>query len=68
MSFQKNLKARATAQELHAWATRILAPYETNHDPGLWIEITNLPSAFQGLFKWAPTAYGRISNWVAKLV
>jgi hypothetical protein len=57
MNFQRNLKAKATAQQLHAWATGILAPYETNRDPRLWIEITNLPPAFQGLFKWAPSAY-----------
>jgi hypothetical protein len=57
MNFQKNLKARATAQELHAWATGILRPYETNRDPSLWIEITNLPAAFHGLFKLAPSAH-----------
>jgi hypothetical protein len=55
--FQKHLKKRASAQELQAWATRVLAPYNTNRDPALWIQITNLPSAFRGLDELAPSAY-----------
>jgi hypothetical protein len=57
MNFQKNLKERASAEELHGWATDLLAPYQTNHDLSLWIEITNLPCAFRGLDKWPPSAY-----------
>jgi hypothetical protein len=56
-NFQKNLKRRATAQELHLWATRVLAPYQSDPDPALWIEITNLPAAFRRLDRGAPRAY-----------
>jgi hypothetical protein len=57
INFKRNLKKRVTEQQLHAWAAQILAPYQTNYDPELQIEITNLPSAFQGLYKWKPHAY-----------
>lgn len=55
-NFQKNLKQRATAEELHAWATQILAPYQTNQDLSLFVEITNVPAAFHGLQKRKPPA------------
>jgi len=56
-NFQKNLKKRATAEELQTWAAGVLTAYQTNRDPGLWIELTNIPVAFHGLYKWGPSAY-----------
>src|SRR6266404_1679958 len=56
-NFQKNLKKRATAEELQTWAAGVLTAYQTNRDPGLWIELTNIPVAFHGLYKRGPSAY-----------
>jgi hypothetical protein len=57
MSFQRHLKSRVTAEELHAWASGVLAPYQGERDPELCVELTNLPPMFQGLDKWPPHAF-----------
>lgn len=59
MNFQKNLKQRTTAEELLVWSARFLAPYQTNQETSLWIEIKDLPPVFHGLDKWPPTAWVR---------
>lgn len=48
-NFQKNLKKRASPAELQAWAMNVLAPFQTNADPIIWITVTNLHPALRGL-------------------
>jgi hypothetical protein len=59
LRFPEHLKERISSAELHGWATQMLAPYQTNRDSKLWVEITNLPPAFRGLDPLPPIAFIR---------
>ncbi len=54
--FKWRLRHRTTPVQLQAWATGVLAPYQTNTFD-LSVEITNLPAMFQGYHKWPPHGY-----------
>lgn len=59
INFQKSLRARTTAEELHSWAERTLAQTHTNQGIVAWVQIQELPAAFLGLDRSPPTAWIR---------